>query len=310
MSATATKTRKPRTRVCAYCSDRLPASEVYKTPHDDWLCSTCFGDHWEWCEICKEHKLREGGTCRHIFWTENGYMGVGSNEIDWKYHKEGVFAVLDKTDLAHEIRSALQGNGIKTLYWGPMLGTPNYDFECGGLNLGHRFTDDLTYEEEMAMTPGVGWLDSIADEEVRKLKPDAIALTISWIDEWERIRGHHQAVSFFHGSHPYQQVAETQRTVLATARRILRGSQMPAQAWLSNCGRYVGWYEKGEGMVNPVVTDGNATWRWGSANHHHMGSWGNRGDRRFEVSLITGSERIGNVCFDREINQLADEEVF
>lgn len=292
---------KSKKRKCAYC-DCL-TTEPEKTPHGDWCCSTCFCENFEWCGVCQEYQGTDD-PCRHIFWTENGYMGVGGYEHDWPHHKDSFMAVLRKTKLAHELRVGIENGTLRTGYHGPIIGSISYDcsLQLPGMefrsHLGNLFTDDLTQDDEEAMTLGVGWLDSIADDDARKEMPGAIALTLAWIDEWEVAKRRHQEIMWFHGQHAFHRAAVDSLAIRRQATRIV---EHKGEAWLSNCGRYVGWYEpSSESSVNPVVTDGCRFWRWSSKTPLHIGSWRNRGDRNFDISLYTG-ERRETVVFDRRI---------
>lgn len=136
-----------------------------------------------YCKICDEHMIdSDENYCRHLFYSE-GLMGVGSNECSADAHKESFFKVLDKTQLAVELKAAIISGKYETSYYGDLLSRPDYGCRLDGVDYGSRFTDDLTDELEEAMLEGVGWLDTL-EPGVTK---EAEAVTIGWIDEWIKL---------------------------------------------------------------------------------------------------------------------------
>lgn len=157
----------------------------------DGLCGIC--DNRTWCTICQEYLSEEEALFnhRHVFSNDDcewlGPGGTDMNERREEEIKQSLFAVLDKTGIAMPLRHTVQAGrmGFEAIhYCGSTFGYSSiwcwlYDAEGNSHCCGDRFTQDLTDEQNEAMTYGVGWLIGL-DEETTK----ANELTVKWIDEY------------------------------------------------------------------------------------------------------------------------------
>lgn len=254
------------------------------------VCADC--DETEYCNVCDE-QMWPDDFCRHIFKAEGCVYGCGSGKTEYKYHKESFFAVLDKTKLSHEIKTALLHGKIETQYGGPIIGRGWYEFELSPdgqrettTAYGDRFTDDLDGDEEYRMTVGVGWLDSLACAD----RPQAaVDVTVQWIEEWEAAQLRKYEFAWFHGTHPHTLRLQRLRNDYRLAGEILGGRPVGPGARLSRCGRYVGMRSESDGKPVAISRDQEFPYR----------SWGNLGDGNFDMAF-GHDERIVRV-FDRPI---------
>ena len=182
----------------------------------DGICSDC-SSIYVYCSICDEHH-HEDSTCRHVFWTDFGWAGAGSNETAPENVKDDFFALLDRLDLVERegkievrwygddswcrgldvvsaIRTCVAENKFWTFAWGPMLGCPTLDlkrqsahdkdrgFAFASIH-GERLLDHDDSDEPGSVMIGWRWLQTLCAEET----PKANALTVEWIDVWRRHR--------------------------------------------------------------------------------------------------------------------------
>lgn len=161
---------------CECCDKEYPPAEDHGDLLDG-ICEDCESGYVV-CNICKERQ-DDDDTCRHVFWSEGIWYGSGSYEDPPEEFKASLSVVLDKTDLVYELRRAITNGTFYLFFHGSMLGPEWMDCYADGRNYGHRFTDDLAYEQEEAMGDGVGWLTSLYKDET----PEANAVTVGWIDE-------------------------------------------------------------------------------------------------------------------------------
>lgn len=196
--------RASRRKTCRDCGGR---DEVI-----DGLCSDCDANY-VYCSCCDE-RHEQDSTCRHVFWTDFGWCGAGSNETDPEDVKDDFFALLDRIDaldrekkfevrwygddswceglgVVEAIRAAVHENRFWTFAWGPMLGCPTLDLnrqsdrdKDRGVTFasiyGDRLAEDDGSETSEGIAVGWHWLASLcADETVA-----ANILTVRWIDEW------------------------------------------------------------------------------------------------------------------------------
>lgn len=163
----------------------------------DILCEDCESEYDLRCEICNEfYKLENYDKCRHVFWHDDFCsMGAGALSSDWDEGcKESFFAVLKKTRLSEQLRTAIQSKNYFLQYYGSMFGHDGLHCYLNGRDYGKRFTLDLTDDEEEAMSNGVGWLMSLwsggnydRNYWPEGRTPDGDTKTIEWIDEYHAV---------------------------------------------------------------------------------------------------------------------------
>lgn len=166
--------------ILALKENLIAIPEKYSGPIDDWACD----GETVWCTVCQDN-LPNDDICRHLFWSKSRRWWAGTGDSDgdrWiKEIKESVFSVLNKSKLADVIEKAIAKNNFKLEWSGTIFGYDRVDFWFDGQRYGDEFTDDLTDEEEEAMSDGMGWLNGLDENAVEARK-----LTIEWINEYNR----------------------------------------------------------------------------------------------------------------------------
>lgn len=181
------RTRRKR---CDHCG------ELKDDVLDNRLCAECESDYFTYCEVCKEWISRDDGLHRHVFWTDCGFAGVGSNETDKKHFKEPVQKFLDRLTwpVVAAMRSGISSGEFYLHFMSSILGgyahisAHGVPFEFYSFD--RQFEqDDLTADE----SKGLQWLFTI-------YKFDSLEgnkMTLEWIDEWLDRRAHHEIIKHF-----------------------------------------------------------------------------------------------------------------
>jgi hypothetical protein len=196
----ATKTRRKR---CTECDNFFPPDDL-----DRGCCESCL-EYREWCEVCKCYQSTEGGECRHIHWTDCGWVGAGTYEGGWDDCKEWFWALLDVLagvdpvkawldgypDIVTAIEAEIRKDAFFTRLEGFMMSTPTLYLYRLRPDLPHRNEDGSPYSlffaridadqierDDGDVADGFGWLQSLWATDT----PEANRRTVRWIKEWRK----------------------------------------------------------------------------------------------------------------------------
>ena len=198
-----TVARKPRpVRRCFGCESVIGV-------YSDGLCGTCYDSGlYEWCNVCNEYQYTQGDECRHISWTECGYIGAGVHKGDWDQSRGDFHAMLDLfaavekpclddyPDLVTAIECEVAKNAFWTRLEGFMLSTPTLylyrlrpdlpHLEPGvGLFFARVEASQLgERDSDHDVATGFGWLQSLEDGKTLA----ANRRTVEWIRLWRANR--------------------------------------------------------------------------------------------------------------------------
>jgi hypothetical protein len=196
---------------------------------DDGLCEDC-EENAVHCSVCERWYSRDGDECRHLHWTDCGYLGSGACDLDDEYVKQDFFALLDLLhrieirrsdslddypDLITGVEVEVRENAFFTRYEGYLLSVPDLVFyrerpdlprdngEVQALPFA-RIYGGRVYDASLRNTPredgrvedGWGWLTSLGAGDTK----EANRKTVQWIREWREVRN----VPFPHLDHPCQ----------------------------------------------------------------------------------------------------------
>jgi len=164
------------------------------------LCDDC-NCSYEWCGICETHYERQENTCRHMFWTEDGFMGAGS-DCD-EYGEADVLALLRFLGKANatRLRTAIAAHRYWMQFCGSTFGYEQVNCELWNgekmdLRAGEMFQGLFEVKpglDEARM--GLQWLMTLwsgtfsfdgarSDDSELKCTPEADDLVVQWIDEF------------------------------------------------------------------------------------------------------------------------------
>jgi hypothetical protein len=175
------------------------------------ICEDCSPD-FTWCNCCKEWQRQDGDTCRHIFWTEDGWAGAGSDgDVEPDEFKEPFFTFLDilgdlepkdtccyrYLDMITWLQAEISKHAFWTFTIGPMIGgLPELNFRRAdpelskdGKIIGYTYASVSGYVLERHPRykdagDGFAWLQSLCATDTKK----ANRLTVKWIKEWRKRR--------------------------------------------------------------------------------------------------------------------------
>lgn len=194
-TATATKTRRKRCSECGELKDKVLGRQR--------LCEECEQDR-DYCRICDYWHSGRGNGCRHIQWSnELGLLvGSGSDHIDAKDHRESFDLMLSKfaqfktwewnsdgKPLLPELCRLIKANRFWAQWHGPLIGGyPDLAlrYSVRGQDYGLELRN-ITSSEQLAwgdeaieqMQLGMSWLTSL-DSKAKQ----ANQITAEWIEQF------------------------------------------------------------------------------------------------------------------------------